>query len=75
MGGIICISEVIDISPGNLDSSLCFIQSSTNRTLCTRTHVKGAVTPKETDLDLPVSVQESPVEAWVSGGLLQGREH
>ena len=27
-GGVICISEVIDISPGNLDSSLCFIQSS-----------------------------------------------
>ena len=25
-GGIICISEVIDISPGNLDSTLCFIQ-------------------------------------------------
>ena len=25
-GGAICISEVIDISPGNLDSSLCFIQ-------------------------------------------------
>ena len=25
---IICISEVIDISPGNLDSSLCFIQPS-----------------------------------------------
>ena len=25
-GGVICISEVIDISPGNLDSSLCFIQ-------------------------------------------------
>ena len=24
--GIICISEVVDISPGNLDSSLCFIQ-------------------------------------------------
>ena len=23
-----CISEVIDISPGNLDSSLCFIQPS-----------------------------------------------
>ena len=22
----ICISEVIDISPGNLDSSLCFLQ-------------------------------------------------
>ena len=25
-GGILCISEVIDISPSNLDSSLCFIQ-------------------------------------------------
>ena len=24
----ICISEVIDISPGNLDSSLCFFHSS-----------------------------------------------
>ena len=23
-GDVICISEVIDISPGNLDSSLCF---------------------------------------------------
>ena len=27
-GGDICISEVIDISPSNLDSSLCFLQSS-----------------------------------------------
>ena len=26
-GGVICISEVIDISPSNLDSSLCFFQS------------------------------------------------
>ena len=25
-GGVICIHEVIDISPRNLDSSLCFIQ-------------------------------------------------
>ena len=25
-GGVICISEVIDISPGNVDSSLCFLQ-------------------------------------------------
>ena len=24
-GGVTCISEVIDISPGNIDSSLCFI--------------------------------------------------
>ena len=44
----------------------------TNRTVCTRTQEKGGVTQKETDLDLPVSVQESPAEAWVSGGLLQG---
>ena len=28
ISGVICISEVIDISPGNLDSSLCFFQSS-----------------------------------------------
>ena len=27
-GGIICVSEVIDISSSNLDSSLCFIQPS-----------------------------------------------
>ena len=47
----------------------------TNRTLdpeCTRTQEKGAVAPQETDPDLPRSVQESPVEAWVGGGLLQG---
>ena len=29
-GGVICISEVINISPGNLDSSLCLIQPSTS---------------------------------------------
>ena len=28
LSGVICISEVIDTSPGNLDSSLCFIQPS-----------------------------------------------
>ena len=47
----------------------------TNRTLCTRTQEKGAVTPQETDPDLPVSVQESPTEAWVGSGLLQSRGH
>ena len=26
--GVICISEVIDSPPGNLDSSLCFLQPS-----------------------------------------------
>ena len=32
----------------------------------------GAVTPQETDPDLPMSVQESPVEVRVGGGLLAG---
>ena len=31
--------------------------------------------PPETEPDLPVSVQESPAETWVGGGLLQGRGH
>ena len=39
---------------------------------CTRTREKEAVTPQETDPDLPVSVQESLAEARVGGGLLQG---
>ena len=43
--------------------------------VCTRTQEKGAVTPQETDPDLPMSVQKSPVEAWVGGGLLQGCGH
>ena len=38
-----------------------------------RTQEKGAVTPQETDPDLPVSVQESPADVWVNGGLVQGR--
>ena len=29
-----------------------------------RTQEKGAVTPQETEPDLPTSVQESPVETW-----------
>ena len=40
--------------------------------VCTRTQEKGAMTPQEIDPDLPMSVQESPAEAWVSSGLLQG---
>ena len=32
-GGVICISEVIDISPSNLDSSLCFFQPSVSHDL------------------------------------------
>ena len=34
-GGVFCIYEVIDISPSNLDSSLCFIQpSASHNVLC-----------------------------------------
>ena len=48
----------------------------TDRTFVrTRTQEKGAVTPQETDPDLPVNVQESLVEAWVGSGLLQGQGH
>ena len=36
---------------------------------------KGAVIPQETEPDLPVNVQESPVEAWVHSGLLWGQGH
>ena len=41
----------------------------------TRTQEEGAVTPQETDPDLPVSVQESLAEARVSSGLLPGQGH
>ena len=40
--------------------------------VCTKTQEKGAVTPQETDPDLPMSVQASLEEVWVSSGLLQG---
>ena len=30
------------------------------------------MTPQGTDPDLPVSVKESPAEAWVAGDLLHG---
>ena len=36
----------------------------------TRTQVKGAVTPQETDSDLSVSIQEPLMEAWVGSVLL-----
>ena len=41
-GGVICISEVIDIYPGNLDSSLCFFQPSISHdVLCLRAKVQS----------------------------------
>ena len=34
--------------------------------VCTGTQEKGAVISQETELDMPVSVREPPMEAWVS---------
>ena len=33
------------------------------------------MTPQETDPDLPVNVQESPVDVWVDSGLPRGQRH
>ena len=41
----------------------------------TRMQEKRAVTPQETDPDLPLSTQEFLEEASVGGGLLQGWGH
>ena len=43
--------------------------------VCARTQEKGVVTPQKTDPDLPVSIQESLAEVWVSSGLLQRWGH
>jgi len=38
-GDVICISEVIDISPSNLDFSLCFIQPGSNCCFLSSIHI------------------------------------
>ena len=43
--------------------------------VCTRTQEKGAVSSQESEPDLPVSVHEYPVEAWVNSSLLLGQGH
>ena len=43
--------------------------------VCTRIWEKVAVTPQETEPDLPGSVQESLAEVCVYSGLLQGQGH
>ena len=43
--------------------------------VCTRIQEKGAVSPQETEPDLPVSVQEPLVEAWLDSDLLWGQGH
>ena len=40
---------------------------------CTRTQGKGAVTPQETESDLPARAGGSPIEAWVGSGLPGGQ--
>ena len=39
--------------------------------VCNRIREKGIATPQEANPDLRMSIQKSPVEAWVSNGLLQ----
>ena len=38
---------------------------------CTKTQGKGAVTPQETEPNLPASVGGFPMEVWISSGLLR----
>ena len=52
-----------------------FLRGHKQNFVFTRTQEKGAVTPQETDPDLPMSVQECLVKAWINGGLLQGCGH
>ena len=40
-----------------------------------RTQEKGAMAPQETEPDLPVSVWESLVEAWINSGVSWGQGH
>ena len=56
---------------GNRDSTL---RGHKQNLSCTRTQEKGAVTPQETEPDLPASVGGSPVKIWVSSGSPQGWE-
>ena len=47
----------------------------TDRTLCAPDPGERSRPHKRLNPDLPRSVQESPVEVWVGGGLLQGWGH
>ena len=68
------------VTSGLLQGQGLWVQKQTlgghkQKLVCTRTQEKGAVTPQETEPDLPVSVQESPVEVRVDSGLLRGQGH
>ena len=51
------------------------LEENKQNLVCSRTQEKGSVTPQETESDLPVSVQESPAEAWVDRGLPWAQGH
>ena len=56
----------------NRDSTL---GGHTQSSVCTRTHGEGAVSPQETEPDLPASVGGSPAEAVGGCGSPQGQGH
>ena len=62
---------VIDFLPRSKRLLISWLQSPSAVILEPPKIKKGAVTQHETDPDLPMSVQESPAELWVGGGLLQ----
>ena len=62
--GVICISEVIDISPGNLDSSLCFFQSSISHDVLCSTFIYLASLVAQMVKHLPAM--------WVNLGSIPG---
>ncbi|KAM9698787.1 conserved oligomeric Golgi complex subunit 2-like isoform 1-T1 [Dama dama] len=57
--GVICITEVVDISPGNLDSSLCFLQPRISHDiLCISAgrEVVGAVASVDGGYRIPLNI-------------------
>ena len=56
--GVICISEIVDISTGNLDSSLCFIQPGVSHdVLCIWTSLVAQLVKN------PLAMQETWVQS------------
>ena len=70
MGGAICISEVIAISPSNLDSSLCFFHPSVSHDVLSETHKFPEAFSCLQDKVLPC-YGDSFLNVW-SGGASQG---
>ena len=64
--------EEVSINPTNIYTGLekQTLGGHKENLVCTRTQEKGAITPQETDPNMPVSVQESLAEVCVGSGLL-----